>query len=75
MDNATSYHQLNHPCLDAELPLLHHLTNDQLNSARQKPMFFKHPATTRLLNATFSWSLKHPLLWQVLKEEMALYAK
>ena len=41
--NATSYHQLVDLRLEAEPPLLHHLTNDKLKSVRQKPMFFKQP--------------------------------
>ena len=75
-ENATSYHQLIVDlCLKAEPPLLHHLTNDKLKSVRQKPMFFKQPCHIRLLNIMLSWSLKHPLLWQLLKEEMNLYAR
>ena len=72
-ENATSYHQLVDLRLKAEPPLLHHLTNDELKSVRQKPTICSSssPATTKLLNATLSWSLKHPLLRQVLKEEMA----
>ena len=42
-ENVTSYHQLVELCLEAEPPLLHHLTNDELKSVRQKPLFFKQP--------------------------------
>ena len=42
-ENATSYHQLVGLCLQAEPPLLHYLTNDELKSVRQKPIFFKQP--------------------------------
>ena len=37
------YHKLVHACFEDEPPLLHHLTNDELKSVRQKPMFFKQP--------------------------------
>ena len=47
--NAILYHQLLNPCLEAEPPLLHHLTNDKLNSVRQKPMFFKQPCHVKLV--------------------------
>ena len=76
--NAILHHQLVHPCVEAEPSLLHYLKNDKLKSVRQKSMFFKQPCHNKvveMLNATLSWSLKHPLLWQVLKEEKALYAK
>ena len=47
--NAISHHQLVDPCLEAEPPLLHHLTNDKLNSVQQKPMFFKQPCHNQVV--------------------------
>ena len=50
-ENTTSYHQLVDLRLEAEPPFLQHLTNDELKSVRQKPMFFKqschHQAVVR----------------------------
>ena len=68
---ATSYYQLVNLCLDDEPPLSHRLTNDKLKNLCSS----KQPCHNQLLKATFSWSLKQPLLRQVLEEEMVLSAK
>ena len=75
--NVISYHQRLNPCLEAEPPLLHHLTKDKLNSVRQKPMFLKQPCHNQAVvgYVKLVTQASASLLWQVLKDEMALYAK
>ena len=48
-EKATSYHQLVGPCLDVKPPLLHHVTNNELISVRQKLMFFKQPCHNQVV--------------------------
>ena len=73
--NVTSYHQLVDLCLKDEPPLYVILQMISSKVSDKNLCSSSNPATTRLLDAMLSWSLKQSLLWLVLKEEMALSAK